>query len=269
LRALARDAGVDLDRETDANHWLIPFTWPGYPSLSLHALEFEFPHEPAPGVHYVGPMLLEDRLEPPLPQDDRSRLDQLLERHGRSEPGSALLYAGFGSFFTARQGWLERLFAAVARRPGWDLVLSLGGRLQASDLGELPRGVHAFAWAPQLEVLARADAAIVHGGISTVDECVLAGVPMLVVCGGHTDMRGNMARVVHHGIGLAADPARDTPDRILQSLDRLVSEDSFADRLDQMGRAYRRYGTQRVAERVVEELLVDHPGVDLSGSGRS
>jgi UDP:flavonoid glycosyltransferase YjiC (YdhE family) len=257
LQSIARDTGFDIDRETDAGQWLIPFTYPGFPVLSLHALEFEFPHEPAHGVQYVGPMVLEDRLDPTMSDADRRRLDTLFDRDRRSDPGRAMLFAGFGSFFTANRRWVRRLVDSVGRRPGWDLVLALGHGADRDELGELPTNVHVFAWAPQLEVLAHANAAIVHGGINTADECVLAGVPMLVACGGETDMAGNTARVVHHGIGLAADPERDTPSRILGRLDRLLGDSTFADNLDEMRRVYRSYADKEVAERTVDELLAD------------
>jgi UDP:flavonoid glycosyltransferase YjiC (YdhE family) len=260
LRAVSRDAGFDLDLEADPNQWLIPFTYPRFPALSLHALEFEFPHEPAPGVQYVGPMVLEDRLERSMSAADRELLDELLDRKRRFEPERALLFAGFGSFFTAHRLWLCRLVAAVAERPEWELVLALGGRLDPTELGTLPANVHALAWAPQPEVLEHADVAIVHGGINTIDECVLAGVPMLVSCGGETDMAGNTARVVHHGIGLAADPERDTANRILGRLDRLLVDDVFKQNLAQMGRAYRAYAEDGVAEGVIDELLAGQRG---------
>lgn len=255
LRGLASDMGLDLDRETDASQWLIPFTYPRFPVLSLHALEFELPHEPPPGVHYVGPMVLEDRLDRPMAEADRRLLDGVLDRHVPSNPDRVLIFAGFGSFFTAHRRWLRRLVAAIRERPGWELVLALGDRSEPADLGELPAGVHAFARAPQLEILARADAAIVHGGINTIDECVLAGVPMLTSCGGETDMAGNTVRVVHHGIGLAADPERDTTGRILDRLDRLLGDLSIAGNLSRMGALYRAYSEEEVAQRAVDRLL--------------
>ena len=260
LRDIARDTGFDFDGEADPSQWLIPFTYPRFPALSLHAFEFEFPHEPAPGVRFVGPMVLEDRLDQPMPEADRRRLDAVLDRRRRSGHEGALLYAGFGSFFTAHRSWLRRLVDAVGLRPDWELVLALGDGSDPAVLGGLPEGVHVFAWAPQLEVLAHADAAVVHGGINTIDECVLAGVPMLVSCGGETDMAGNTARVVYHGIGLAADPEEDGTEQILDRLDRLLDDAVITGNLDRMGRAYRNYAERGEAERVVDDLLADRLG---------
>ncbi|MEE4270338.1 MAG: nucleotide disphospho-sugar-binding domain-containing protein [Thermoanaerobaculales bacterium] len=255
LRSIARDAGFDLDREADPSQWLIPFTYPRLPALSLHAFEFEFHHEPAPGVRFVGPMVLEERLDPPMPEADRRRLDAVLDRRRGSGSEGALLYAGFGSFFTADRRWLCRLIDAVGKRPDRELVLALGDGLDPAELGGLPEGVYAFAWVPQLEVLSHADAAIVHGGINTIDECVLAGVPMLVVCGGETDMAGNTARVLHHGLGLAADPVGDGAVHILGRLDRLLGDAAIKENLDRMGLAYRTYAENGEVERVVDDLL--------------
>lgn len=260
LRRLAREHGVDPRRETDMSQWPIPWAYPRVPALSLHALEFEFVTEPPPGVAFVGPMQLTKRGPDTLPEEERRRLDRVLERHATSDSDRRLLYAGFGSVFTVQGRWLQALFEAVGRRPEWDLVLSLGGSASMDALGSLPENVHAFRWPPQLELLARADAAIVHGGINTIDECVLARVPMLVCCGFQTDMAGNTARVAHHGIGLAAEPRRDRASDIERRLDQLLGDQDVAQRLKSMQRAYLAYAEDGVAARAVKQILSDSAG---------
>jgi UDP:flavonoid glycosyltransferase YjiC (YdhE family) len=224
LRRLARDQGFDFHRGTDDSQWLIPFTYRYLPVLSLHAREFEFPHEPPPRVTYAGPMVLEKRMDRSLPPEDRARLDAILARHrpSRETGRKRLIYAAFGSVFSTDGDFLRRLSAAVAEEEDWELVLSLSGRDAGDSSGLLPESlpkpllenVHRFDWLPQLEVLEHADAAVTHGGINTLDECVLAGVPILVYCGHETDMAGNTARVVHHGIGIAGDRRKDSAQTI-------------------------------------------------------
>jgi UDP:flavonoid glycosyltransferase YjiC (YdhE family) len=255
LRELARALGLDLDRETDASQWLIPFTHRHHAVLTLHALEFEFPHRPPGHVHYVGPMVLERRLDRPLPAEEQARLHTLLAR--RRDPGHdrTLIYAGFGSVLSTDPAFLRRLAGIVAERPGWDLVISLSGRLSAADLGPMPPGVHAFDWVPQLQVLAHADVAVTHGGVTTTDECVLNGVPSLVYCGWQTDMAGTTARILHHGLGLAGDRRRDTTADIRSHVEHLVREPGFRERVRRLRAAYAAYADRRVAETVVEALL--------------
>ena len=260
LEHAANDLGIDLARISDGSHWLKPWVWTAFPALSLHASEFEFSSALAQvlatrKVCFAGPLLLQERCEAELPAEDRERLDALFAGSAGSAHGErCIIYVGLGSFFSAREDWLRRLFAAVAGRPGWNLLLSLGGR-QAPDFLETTDQIHVFRWLPQLEVLGRLQVAVVHGGINTIDECVLAGVPMLVCHGGETDMAGNQARVVYHGLGLVADPATDSPEHIGDSLDRLLQDSTFRRRVEMMAESYRRYEQEQVAEQWIASCL--------------
>ncbi len=247
LRHLARQAGAEFESEADFSQWLIPLTYRTLPVLSLHALEFEFPHEPRPGVHYVGPLVPSERPGPVLGPSEQLRLDAA---YMRSREGGKLIYAGFGSEFTTGRSFIEALLAAL--QPEWELLLSTGGRDCPEWLQDLPPNVHVFPWLPQLKVLREADVAVTHGGINTVDECVLARVPMLVRCGHETDMAGNTSRVVHHGLGLEA--SERSQDLRLQ-LDRMFADERFSQKLESMARAYEAYAQESVAERVVSDLL--------------
>lgn len=253
LRALARQSGIDWRRTIDRRQWSKPFTYRHLPVLSLHARAFEFPHRPPARVRYVGPLILATRADPDMPRTERVALDTILER--RRTESRTLVYAGFGSFLTAGDAMLRRLVDAVALRPDWDLVISLGGRVRPCALDSPPPNVHVFGWLPQVEVLRHADVAITHGGINTIDECVLAEVPMLVFCGYETDMAGNTSRVVHHGIGLEGDSARDRPTAIRDAIARLIDEPSFRSNLAPLRAAYVANTERRVAERAVEALL--------------
>jgi UDP:flavonoid glycosyltransferase YjiC (YdhE family) len=255
LRHLGREADFDLRRETDDSQWLIPFNYRRIPVLSLHALEFEFPHSPPDRVHYVGPMVLEPRNDRPMPPEDKGELEAVFEWRRRGEGRRRLVYVGFGSVFSSDLDLVRRLVGAVEMRPDWKLIISLSDRVTRDEIGRLPPGAHAFPWTPQLRALRQADACVTHGGINTIDECVLSGVPLLVYCGFETDMAGNTARVVHHGIGIAGDRDRDTTETIVGHVERLMSEPTFDQNLQRLRRDYEAYAENRVAERVVESLL--------------
>lgn len=233
----------------------MPFTYRRLPALSAHAREFDFPHAPRDGVHYVGPLVLERRIEPRVTDDVEGRLALVFDQRRDPRGARKLVYAGFGSFFSTTDTLVRRLIDAVAERSLWDLVISLGNRATPADLGRLPPNVHAFGWVPQMQVLRNADVAVVHGGASTVAECIICGVPMLVYCGFETDMGGNAARVLHHQLGVVGDPRADGPREMREHLDRVLREPRFADNVTRMGGSYAAYADHRVAERVVESLL--------------
>lgn len=258
VRELARRSGCDLARETTTAEWPIPFTYRHLPVLSLHAREFEFDTRVPDRVRFVGPMVPATRDEGRCSGQDAARLAGIVDRRAQGD-GPPLVYAAFGSFLSTDVGFLRRLVEGLAGRGDRELVLSLGGRLDPAALGPLPPGVHAFSWVPQIEVLRHADAAVHHGGINTVDECIVHGVPMLVYCGFETDMPGTTARVVHHRLGLAGDRARDTPSRIAERLDRLLADASIREAVSRFRASYARYVSERVAERTVASLLADAP----------
>ncbi|MCK7494602.1 MAG: glycosyltransferase [Comamonadaceae bacterium] len=255
FRDLAGAVGFEFEQDTDDSQWLIPFTYRRLPVLSLHALEFEFTHTPPAHVRFVGPMVLESRIDRPEAVADRERLDAILAR--RRDPGGdrKLIYAGFGSVLSTDLAFLRRLLGILEQRPGWELIVSLSHRIAPSDLGPLPARVHTFSWVPQVHVLRHADVAVTHGGVSTIDECVLCGVPTLVYCGWETDMAGTTARVVHHGIGIAGDRARDRTTDIRAHVDRLLIEPGFRERVRRLQGLYATYAENRVAERAVDALL--------------
>ena len=134
LHLLAREANIDLRRETDSSQWLIPFTYRRLPVLSLHALEFEFPHRPLGNVYYVGPMVLASRNDRPMVRIDRERLDSIFERR-RILGERRLIYAAFGSTFSTDRAFLQGLFGVVAERPNWELVVSLSERIPPGESG--------------------------------------------------------------------------------------------------------------------------------------
>ena len=254
LRQLARHEGFDWNRYVDSSQWLMPCTYRFIPQLSLHAREFEFPHRTPDWVHFIGPQLLEARVDRPMPQEERTRLDALLQRH-RTQEGHTLIYAGFGSVLSTDLSLLQRLLGVVQYRESWELVISLSDRVDVNKLGPLPERAHVFSWVPQRELLQDADIAVSHGGINTIDECVASGVPMLLYRGGETDMAGNSARVAHHGIGIVGDREHDQTKEMREHLDRLLSEPHFGEKLDRLRQAYAAYAEERVTERVVASLL--------------
>jgi UDP:flavonoid glycosyltransferase YjiC (YdhE family) len=259
LRRIARERGFDLRREADDSQWLIPWTYRRLPVLSLHALEFDFPHQPPARVHYVGPMVLERRVDETLEDDDRERLEAVFDRC-RGD-GRRLIYAAFGSVFSADAEMVRRLLRVVDERPDWELVTSLSGTMDPAELAPVPERGHLFGWLPQLEVLRHCDAVVTHGGINTIDECVLHRVPMVIYCGHETDMAGNTSRVEHHGIGVAGDRRRDGTRRMCQRIDEVLESSQIADNLARFERAYTAYAEESVAERVVARLLEDRARV--------
>jgi UDP:flavonoid glycosyltransferase YjiC (YdhE family) len=146
------------------------------------------------------------------------------------------------------------------------LVIGLGGTVDPAVLGDLPPNVYAMSMAPQTEVLSRADAAIHHGGMGSTNESVLAGCPALVYpfpfgvsTGVAADSTGTAARVQYHRLGIVGDRETDQPQAIQRYLDELLSDNSYATRVEKMRDNYLSYSRENRAVEAVEALLRSPP----------
>ncbi|MGD1855932.1 MAG: glycosyltransferase [Leptolyngbyaceae cyanobacterium] len=249
----ARQIGYPFPEQFGFNQWLIPYGQGTLPILCFNALELDFPHDPHPLMHYVGPMVYENRQEAQVTTDTHKVLEQLFEK--RLTQGRSLIYCGCSTFAKGNQHWLKKIMEAVANRPEWDLVMGLGGQLEIDQLGTLPANVHTFSWTPQLQVLKHADCAVINGGINTINECLYLGVPMLVYSLGHADQNGDAARVAYHGLGIAGEREKETAAEICSSIQTLLADESYRERVGKMCDRIHHYHQENRAAQVVETLL--------------
>jgi UDP:flavonoid glycosyltransferase YjiC (YdhE family) len=119
----------------------------------------------------------------------------------------------------------------------------------------MPKNVHAFAWIPQLKVLAAADISINHGGIHTINECVHFGVPMLVYSGKKSDQNGCAARVHFHEIGIMADKDVDDAATIQSKIHKLLSVHIYKKNITEMQLISKKYKLEKRLIEVVDSLL--------------
>jgi MGT family glycosyltransferase len=94
--------------------------------------------------------------------------------------GRPLVYASLG---TVNYGWLGFYRACIEAFGGgdWQLVCATGTRLDPAELPHDPAHVLLRSSVPQLELLARASLAVSHGGMNSVQESLLHGVPVIAV----------------------------------------------------------------------------------------
>ena len=259
LRRMARELGLNDRKELDTNQWQIPFNYRRLVTLSMHSRAFEFPHEALATERFIGPLIPEWRPDVRLDDAERQRLDRLLRQREAAESDQKLIFAGFGSMKLADGDFLSHLVDVFKQRPEWTLLGGIGARAKEFKTGALPDNVHLFEWLPQLEVLSTRDAAITHGAINTIDECVMHAVPSLNYCARETDMAGSCSRAEFHGLGHTRYANRDSVKDIEWALDEVLSDQAMASRLRTMQARYRDVATQQLAEKCVAELLGREP----------
>lgn len=208
---------------------------------------FDFPRPPSAGRHYVESIDLE-------------RKGQTYD-FGTIPESKPLVYCALGGQLyrpRATPEFFRRLLRVFEQKPEWHLILSLGRHLRPENLGAAPPNVSVLQSAPQLAVLQRARLMITHGGLGSVKECILFGVPMLVIPLA-IDQPGNAARVVHHGLGLVGDVERSSSAGLLELIARVLNEPSFRARTARMQRRFQEVEGRTRGADVAESLLTPPP----------
>ncbi len=256
LRCYAKKIGYPFREKFEFKQSLIPYPHNDLPILCFNGLELDFPHVRHPSMHYIGPMVDENRHESKVEPSTYKTLEQIFQKCRLT--GSSLIYCGCSSFIRANKRFLQQIVDAVSSCPQWNLVLGLGSQLDLNELGSFPSNVYAFSWAPQVQILKHADCAIINAGINTINECIYFSVPMLVYSLQVYDQNGDSARIAYHQLGIVGDIQQDNPAQIRNHIQTLLTDQSYQTQLNSMRDYFHRYADENVAVQAVEGLLNEH-----------
>lgn len=234
-------AGVKIRNFADVANLVLSM-----PELTFLPKAFELPdHVEDELVFYIGPEIDLERAEEPFAWDQLS-------------PDLPLIYCSLGSQLDMKdevsRRFIRTLIDAVAARPEWQLILSLGSRMEPEEFMPVPSHVFLSRWAPQMQVLSRARVMINHAGIGTVKECIVNGVPMLAL----PLMRDQFdcaELIEHHGLGLCGDIERITAEELSSMLEQLINDDSCRARVNAMREEFRRVDAMNMGVNLIEKVL--------------
>jgi MGT family glycosyltransferase len=198
---------------------------------------------------FVGPLL------GPRPGEQPFDWDRL--------PAATVVYVSLGTLFNADEAFYRQCFEAFAGAP-YSVVLAVGGRIRLERLGAPPPNVRIFPHVPQLEVLGRASAFVTHGGMNSVSESLMSGVPMVVIPQmSEQAIVGRRAEELGAALFLAKTDV--TPARLRASVARLLEVSDFTRSAAAIGRSLREAGG--VARAADEVLMFTRRQTSLAAAG--
>lgn len=157
----------------------------------------------SPKMHYVEASLRD--------MDDASMLESVVDI---SQP---MVLATFGTQsmrYRGQRNLLRVIQELAARHPSIQFVASAGEEDDpTTDLSPTPLNFHFYRSVPQRLLLSRASALITHGGLGSIKEAIIAGVPMVVLPSLY-DQPFNAMRVRYHRLGDAVFPERYSVDAL-------------------------------------------------------
>jgi zeaxanthin glucosyltransferase len=207
--------------------------------------DFDFPrHALPPHFHHVGPLrsMHDAGAAAPAPMQ-------------APDPARPFVFASLGTLQGQRFKLFKRIAKACRRFDAQLLVAHCGG-LDMDQEDALTRAGASWvcAFAPQREVLARADAVVSHAGLNTVMDAIEARTPILALPIAF-DQPGVAARILHAGIGLRASPRLAGPVTLERQLRRLLEEPQFGNRLETLAQKLAEAGGTPRAADIVEAAL--------------
>jgi len=236
-------------------HWGLPPVH-GYddlfsPSAQISQMptELDFPRKQLPShFHSVGPLV------------DLARGDEVSFPYERLD-GRPLVYASLGTILGSRESVLESI-ANACRDLDCQLVITLGNR----EAIEVPTFGDAIVvpYAPQPELLSRANLIITVAGMNTTLDALSKGVPIVAIPMGG-DQPGIGSRIAYHGVGRVVEAKRPegglAGDRqvdefqLREAVSQVLSEDSFRTAARRIQKAIQSSGGLQQAANIVELAL--------------
>ncbi|MFS4481477.1 glycosyltransferase [Hyunsoonleella sp. 2307UL5-6] len=221
------------------------FIYNKLPILTLTLKEMEFPHKNPDNLIYLGLMVYQNRIDANYPENDRFRLNQLIE--AKIKDNKKLIYCGMGSMEKGDLPFLNKLLEAVGNNSEWILIVSLGGLLTKNELYTIPDNVQLFNWVSQPELLKHVDCCINHAGINTINECIINKTPMLIYSWHRVDKDGTAARMKYYKIALVREKENDTPEDIKTAITTLLTkENMYSQNLEKFYKIQKEYQAKKL-----------------------
>jgi len=158
----------------------------------------------------------------------------------RSPSSRPLIYISMGTSSVNTGFFFKNCVTAFKEREELDIVMAVCSEEIVKQLGNLPGHIRAYSYVNQKDILEKADAVIFHGGLNTLRDSLLAGVPM-IICPRAFDQEGNAKRVEELGAGIAL--ANNRPETLWRAVRLMLSVPSYRENSFRMGETLRKSGT--------------------------
>jgi rhamnosyltransferase subunit B len=183
---------------------------------------------------------------------DEADLAPELKKFLDGGPAPIVFTLGSSAVFVAEDFYRES--AAAARLLKRRAVLLIGDERNRPQepLGD---DIAVFDYAPYGRILPRAAAVVHQGGVGTTGQALRAGVPTLIVPFNH-DQPDNAARVERLGTGRTLARKKYTAANVVRELDRLLGDETYAERAAAVGEVVRGEDGARTAADEIEKFVL-------------
>jgi MGT family glycosyltransferase len=167
--------------------------------------------------------------------------------------GKPLIYASMGTI----QNRLLSIFNQIAEACqdlDAQLIISLGGSAEPDSLPNFAGDPIVVKYAPQLEILQKAQLTITHAGLNTVLESLSCGVPMVAIPIAN-DQPGVASRIAWTETGVVIPVKKLTVPKLRNAVQTVLTQPKYRDNAKKMQLAMQKAGGVNLAADIVEKVI--------------
>ncbi|WP_066391106.1 macrolide family glycosyltransferase [Neobacillus mesonae] len=139
--------------------------------------------------------------------------------------GKKPIYISLGTVFNQAIDFYKLCFEAFGSTEH-TVIMSIGEKTRASDLGDIPENFIVKNYVPQTQLLKYTKLFITHGGMNSVHEGLYYGVPLIVIPQS-ADQPVIAGQVAHIGAGIQLQMQGLTANQLRESADLVLNQPSF------------------------------------------
>ncbi|MED4206166.1 macrolide family glycosyltransferase [Neobacillus mesonae] len=165
--------------------------------------------------------------------------------------GKKPIYISLGTVFNQAIDFYKLCFDAFGSTEH-TVIMSIGEKTRASDLGDIPENFIVKNYVPQTQLLKYTKLFITHGGMNSVHEGLYYGVPLIVIPQS-ADQPVIAGQVAHIGAGIQLQMQGLTANQLRESADLVLNQPSFHEAAAKMkGSLQESGGYQQAVDEIFE-----------------
>lgn len=145
-----------------------------------------------------------------------------------------VIYISLGTVVKGAVSFFDNCIEAF-RNEQVEVIISAGRDFPIHKLKEIPENIKIYDIVPQLSVLKQADIFVTHGGMNSVSEAFVHGVPMVVIPF-MADQPTNARRIEELGLGRKLDYRLINSELLRNTVLSVMKDDNISDNVSRMQR---------------------------------